>query len=99
MIFTNCASGPSEILADLPREAVHGLTRAPHGILVPVDDTAAMAEALTSFGDPAVREKYSQASEARVAEYSVPLAKKRVWDAIRSVERQADPVIGSPDAR
>ena len=43
VISTNCPSGPSEVLAGLPREQVQaGVSFAQHGILVQPDDPAAM---------------------------------------------------------
>src|SRR5206468_11188612 len=52
VISTNCPSGPSEVLADLPRgQVAAGVSFAEHGILVSPDDPAAMAEALRAMMD------------------------------------------------
>lgn len=82
VIASNCPSGPSEILAEKPRSAVGGLDHAAHGILVPVDDADALAQALRSLSDPALRERYAQAARARVERYDVTGAMRRYWDVI-----------------
>ncbi|WP_413740708.1 glycosyltransferase [Sphingomonas sp. Sphisp66] len=46
VVATNCASGPSEILADRPRSAVTGGIDVDAGALVPTDDVDAFAAAL-----------------------------------------------------
>lgn len=86
VISTNCLSGPSEVLADLPREKVGaGVTRAEHGILVPPNDAAAMAEAIRLMSDPSVRAAYGAKAESRAAYYGVKRAKDLYWAEVRAV--------------
>ena len=82
VVSSNCPSGPSEILAEKPRNAVTGLDHAAHGILVPVDDAEALAQALRSLSDSALRERYAQAARARVERYDVAGAMRQYWDVI-----------------
>lgn len=91
VIATNCASGPSEILANAPRDSFRELTFAPHGVLVPADDADAMAEALRAMQDEARRRGYGEKAAARALDYGAKTAKDRYWDVIRTVlaERRA----------
>jgi N-acetylgalactosamine-N,N'-diacetylbacillosaminyl-diphospho-undecaprenol 4-alpha-N-acetylgalactosaminyltransferase len=83
VISTNCPSGPSEILADLPRDTVTGFTLAPHGILVPTGDTTLLAEAIDRLSsDHALRARYGAAARARAEIYGVDRAVDGFWTAI-----------------
>jgi glycosyltransferase involved in cell wall biosynthesis len=85
VISTNCPSGPSEVLADLPREQVGpGVTFAPHGILVAPNDPDAMAEALRAMADPARRQSYAARAPKRAADFGVARAKDAYWAIIRA---------------
>jgi glycosyltransferase involved in cell wall biosynthesis len=84
VISTNCASGPSEILAERPRGELSGLTRAAHGLIVSTDAPGEMAEALRLMQDPALRQAYAEKAGARVVEYGVEKAKNRYWDVVRA---------------
>jgi glycosyltransferase involved in cell wall biosynthesis len=84
VISTNCPSGPSEVLADLPREQVGlGVTFAPHGILVAPNDPDAMAQALQAMADPARRQSYAERAPKRAADFGVARAKDAYWAVIR----------------
>lgn len=83
VISTNCDSGPSQILADAPRHAIQGITYAEHGVLVPVDNADAMAEAIHALGDPAKREAYGKKAAARAGAFSAAAIKDRYWDVMR----------------
>ena len=84
VISTNCPSGPSEVLADLPRERVGpGVTFAPHGILVAPNDPDAMAQALQAMADPARRQCYAGQAPKRAADFGVARAKDAYWAVIR----------------
>jgi glycosyltransferase involved in cell wall biosynthesis len=84
VISTNCPSGPSEVLADLPREQVGpGVTFAPHGILVAPNDPDAMAQALQAMADPARRHSYAERAPKRAADFGVARAKDAYWTVIR----------------
>jgi len=85
VISTNCPSGPSEVLADLPRERVQpGVSFAQHGILVSPDDPAAMAEALRAMTDAERRRIYAERAPKRAAEFGVARAKNAYWAVIRA---------------
>ncbi|HEY3146817.1 MAG TPA: glycosyltransferase [Dongiaceae bacterium] len=85
VISTNCPSGPSEVLADLPRGKVAaGVSFAQHGILVSPDDPAAMAEALRAMMDPERRRAYAAKAPKRAADFGVARAKEAYWAVIRA---------------
>jgi glycosyltransferase involved in cell wall biosynthesis len=84
VISTNCPSGPSEVLADLPREQVGpGVTFAPHGILVAPNDPDAMAQALQAMADPARQQSYAEQAPRRAADFGVARARDAYWAVIR----------------
>lgn len=86
VISTNCPSGPSEVLAELPREQVGpGVVFAPHGILVPPNDAAAMAEALRAMAEPERRRDYAERAPVRAAQFGVARAKEAYWTVIRAI--------------
>jgi len=82
VIATNCASGPAEILAGTRREAISGLTEAQYGMLVPVNDTDALADAMRRMEDPELRARYAQAGPGRAAHFSPEKARDAYWAAI-----------------
>jgi glycosyltransferase involved in cell wall biosynthesis len=85
VISTNCPSGPSEVLAGLPREQVGpGVTFAEHGILVPPDDPGAMAEALRAMSDPERRQRYREKAPKRAADFGVARARDAYWSIIHT---------------
>jgi N-acetylgalactosamine-N,N'-diacetylbacillosaminyl-diphospho-undecaprenol 4-alpha-N-acetylgalactosaminyltransferase len=84
VVATNCASGPSEILADAPRHAVADVTFAEHGVLVPPDATDAMAQVVAALAqDEKRRRLYGERAAARALGYSALAAKDRYWAVIR----------------
>lgn len=85
VVSTNCPSGPSEILADLPREAVVGVTAAPFGVLCPQNDPDAMSEALSVLQSDAERERYGRLAAARAESFSVDAARTKYWDVVLSI--------------
>lgn len=85
VIATNCPSGPAEVLAEMPRAQVGlGVTRAPHGLLVPPNDPAALAEALRILQDPEARRVYGEKAARRAADFGVRRAKDAYWEVIRA---------------
>jgi glycosyltransferase involved in cell wall biosynthesis len=61
VLSTACPSGPAELLEN-----------GRHGVLVPVGDPAAMADAILHFcANPALRSEYAALSRARIEEYSL----------------------------
>jgi N-acetylgalactosamine-N,N'-diacetylbacillosaminyl-diphospho-undecaprenol 4-alpha-N-acetylgalactosaminyltransferase len=82
---TNCASGPSEILADMRREDVPGLFAGQYGLLVPTNDKDAMAEAIRRVTLPDTAAALAAAGPLRAAQYGPDQAKALYWDVIRAV--------------
>lgn len=89
VIATNCDSGPSQILADLPRKAVSGITFAENGVLVPVDDETAMAEAIRALNDERRRADYGAKAAARASTFNAAAIKDRYWDVLREAMQAA----------
>lgn len=85
VISTNCSSGPSEILANAPHGSIQGITYAAHGVLVPVRDAAAMAEAIRALDDPKTRNAYGAKAAARAGAFEAATIKDRYWDVLREV--------------
>lgn len=79
VISTNCESGPSEVLAEQPREAIKGLTPSRYGVLTPTDDIEAMAEALRFMQDPERRRSYGELAETRARMFMPELATEKYW--------------------
>jgi glycosyltransferase involved in cell wall biosynthesis len=89
VIATNSPSGPSEILAEAPRESISDLTFALHGVLTPVDSVERMSEALRALQDPERRQAYGRKAAARARIFGASEAKDRYWEVIRSVLQPA----------
>ncbi len=83
VVATNCASGPSEILAETARGNVSGLTFAQHGVLTPPNDIAAMAEALRAMTAER-RLEYGARAAARARAYGPEIAARRYWDVLEA---------------
>lgn len=81
VIATNCASGPSEILADRARETVPSTLNTPFGKLIPVNDQTALVDALRwAQGLSATeREEIGGKGAERAEEYGVDVAVERYW--------------------
>lgn len=70
VVATDCPSGPAEVLA------AQAATRPPwpdgaHGILIPMEDRAAMAAAIATMCDDSARADYAARAEKRASEYGV----------------------------
>jgi N-acetylgalactosamine-N,N'-diacetylbacillosaminyl-diphospho-undecaprenol 4-alpha-N-acetylgalactosaminyltransferase len=86
VISTNCLSGPSEILAEMPREQVpQPLFFAEHGIIVAPNAPDALAEAMRAMTDQDRRDHYAAKALARAAAYSVTRSKDQYWNVLRSL--------------
>jgi glycosyltransferase involved in cell wall biosynthesis len=85
VIATNCASGPSEILAERPRAQICGLTFAPHGVLVDANAADQMGEGIRHMRDPDVRRAYGAKAAARARIYNPESIKDRYWAVLREV--------------
>jgi len=79
VISTNCASGPSEVLAEQPRRLLEDKIAATYGVLTPVDRVDAMASALQLLQDPELRRRYGVLAEQRARMYTPEMATSRYW--------------------
>ncbi len=84
-IFTNCQSGPAEILAMDAALEIEDMTAVQHGVLTPVNDAVAFARAIEYVNDDAVAEKYGPRALARAADFAPEKILDRYADLI---ERQ-----------
>jgi len=84
VIATNCASGPSEILAETSRGAISDLMFAPHGVVVPPNAPDRLAAALRALDDPELRRSYGEKAAARALTFGAVRAKDRYWDVVRA---------------
>ena len=81
---TNCPSGPSEVLAKKPQSAVTKLEAGEYGLLTPVGDADAMAEAFRMMSQPDLRVRLARSGAERVMDFSVERAVDLYWSAIES---------------
>jgi glycosyltransferase involved in cell wall biosynthesis len=93
VIATNCADGPSEILAGVRRQEIIGTHISPAGILVPVNDPHALSNALLEIQDPALRARLSEGGRQASAAYSIAGSVQRYWEIIER-ELATFPVAG-----
>ena len=87
VVSTDCPSGPREILGLSLREDVPpGCSRrAPFGLLVPVDDTAAMGTAMKEvYNNEILRKELASAAPRRAAEFS---KERQVGNVLAVLER------------
>lgn len=87
VVATNCASGPSEILAHRSRGEVRGLLEAEHGVLVPPDDVEAMAEALSRMQSEEFRAAMAARGRARAEDFRAETATARYWQVLTELVR------------
>jgi N-acetylgalactosamine-N,N'-diacetylbacillosaminyl-diphospho-undecaprenol 4-alpha-N-acetylgalactosaminyltransferase len=83
VISTNCAWGPSEILADRDRSEIDGLCFAEYGILVPTESPRLMAKALLAMASSDLRHAYARKAAARASEFTIEKVKRRYWEVVR----------------
>jgi glycosyltransferase involved in cell wall biosynthesis len=84
VVATNCASGPSEILAHARREDVTGPRMVDSGALVPTNDRGAFAQALARVHAAADRAQMGQAAKTRSLDYGVERATQAYWRRIEA---------------
>lgn len=89
VIATDCDSGPAEILHDVIHVQSDGPFMADYGILVPVNDKNAMAQALALLKDQPLISHYSKRSLQRVRDFSIERAVSHYINAIDSCQRYA----------
>lgn len=97
VVSTNCASGPSEILAGVARDAVQGALAVDAGALVPPDDRAAFAAALRDVAAEPRRSAAATAARRRSLDYGVAQATERYWRRIDAAVQE--PATGSGELR
>ncbi len=68
--FTNCPSGPAEILADDYTRVVDDMSLETYGILMPTNDVAACASALSYLSGDEARARYGEAATSRARMFS-----------------------------
>src|SRR3546814_11786240 len=79
VVATNCASGPSEILADRPRETISGGNDVDAGALVPTDDVPSFAAALRLVPAEPRRTACGQRARPRPLASGVEQARADLW--------------------
>jgi N-acetylgalactosamine-N,N'-diacetylbacillosaminyl-diphospho-undecaprenol 4-alpha-N-acetylgalactosaminyltransferase len=84
VVATNCASGPSEILADRPREKIAGAIDVDAGALVPTDDVEAFAAALGRVLAEPRRSVCGARARERSRAYGVEQAARNYWARIEA---------------
>lgn len=89
VVATNCASGPSEILAEAPRATITELTFAAHGVIVPPNAPQLMSEALRAMEDAQRRCDYAARAAARALAFTPRAAKERYWEVLRAALAEA----------
>ncbi len=75
VISTDCSSGPRELLApttDLHHRAINNYEIGEYGILTPVNDVIALAEAMKKmYEDAALRKQFAEKAAGRAAKFDV----------------------------
>lgn len=84
VVATNCASGPSEILADRPRETIAGALDVDAGVLVPTNDVEAFAAALGRVLAEPSRSVSGARARERSRAYGVEQAARNYWARIEA---------------
>lgn len=84
VVATNCASGPSEILADRARETIAGAIDVDAGALVPTDDVEAFAAALGRVLAEPRRSVCGARARERSRAYGVEQAARNYWERIEA---------------
>lgn len=82
VISTNCRSGPSEILDDKTHLDIDRLYHARYGLLVPVDDAAAMADALRAMAEPETCAAYAIKAGEGAARYRLESTVEAYWSVL-----------------
>jgi glycosyltransferase involved in cell wall biosynthesis len=92
VIATDCRSGPSEIIAERPRQNRHVIDYCQYGILVPEGDVGLLAQAMRALdGDPAQRAHYAEQARARAADFRSEAIAEMMWATLEAhaVDRAA----------
>lgn len=79
VIMSDCPSGPAEILAGNHAFSARCLEMAEYGVLVPVNSSAMLTDAINCFQTPEVVEHYSKQSKVRSFDYSIEKIANDYW--------------------
>lgn len=82
VIATDCDSGPAEILHDVIHVDSSTAFKADFGVLVPINDQAAVVQALQWMGDETLREHFRTKSLERIRDFSVDRAVMQYYRAL-----------------
>lgn len=89
VVATDCPSGPAELLeGSAPTGA--GVCEAQHGLLVPVGDGTALANAMRQICNPTFARYYGTAAERRMEAFRADAIARRYETLIRSVGNRLD---------
>jgi glycosyltransferase involved in cell wall biosynthesis len=78
-IMSDCPSGPAEILAGSFTFQASKVEMAEYGVLVPVNDTQALTEAINAFQNPELITHYALKSKERSTDYSIEKIANDYW--------------------
>jgi N-acetylgalactosamine-N,N'-diacetylbacillosaminyl-diphospho-undecaprenol 4-alpha-N-acetylgalactosaminyltransferase len=87
VVATDCDTGPMEILTGKMQTRCMEVTLAEYGILVPVNSTDLLADAIRIGCRENIRARYSQRSKERARDFGVRNAVEQYWSAIASHAR------------
>ncbi|AGP85311.1 glycosyltransferase [Alteromonas mediterranea] len=79
VIMSDCPSGPAEILAGSYTFTARGVEMAEYGVLVPLNSSAMLTEAINCFQTPEVVEHYTKQSKLRSFDYSIEKIANDYW--------------------
>jgi glycosyltransferase involved in cell wall biosynthesis len=83
VIASDCDSGPAEILHDVIHVDSDAAFKADFGVLVPVNDLAAMIQALHWMRDEALRDHYRSKSRERISNFGIERAVSQYFMALK----------------
>lgn len=89
VIATDCDSGPAEILHDVIHVNPDKPFKAEYGVLVPVNNQDAMAQALSWLTNHSLLNHYRAKSTERVKEFSIQRAVSRYFGALNACQKLA----------
>jgi glycosyltransferase involved in cell wall biosynthesis len=89
VVATDCDTGPMEILTGEMQARCTEVTLAEYGILVPVNSTELLAQAIRIGCRENIRTMYSQRSKERARDFGVRNSIDQYWSAIASYARSA----------
>ena len=88
VVSTDCPSGPAELLKGRAPKG-GGFVEAEHGLITPVNDSAAMGAALSKMDDPQYRDHMAALSAARMQDFRAEVIAAQYEAAINRVFEQS----------